>query len=155
MPLHILYDFNYLARDDARVTKRQSIGRAIYNEFETFREMIAWGELITHGVQKLPQQCVGIFTDPDGGDVLTQLAPVINSLGFKPPIQTGPCCGLYEGTRAALVTSSPPGEETDIHVFHLGGCDAHYLRKVLGEIATETSLEIKINENDPRRLGNS
>ena len=148
LPSHLLYDLEHPARDDARVGKGHVRGRAIYEQFETFREMIAWGEFLTSRVNKLPQRCEGSLVNR-GGDVLALLDPVMKSLGFKTPIPTGPCCALYETTHAAMVTSTTPGNDTEHHGFYLGGSDAGRLRRILGEITTESSLELKIYEWEP------
>lgn len=148
MPLHLLYDFDYPARDDARVTKRHYLGGTVYNQYETFREMIAYGKFWMFRVEKLSQRCFGLFVD-EGGDVLAQLNPLMESLGFRNPIPTGRCCALYEGTEAAMVTSSTPGDEPRIHGFHLGGNDARVVRKILGEIKMETSLKVEVKSWEP------
>lgn len=148
MPLHVLYDFERPARDDARVTKRHAMGGAIHDQFETFREMIAWGKFLTWRVKKLPQRCTGSFVNR-GGDVISLLDPVMKSLGFKTVIPSGPCCALYDATHAAMVSDTTPGGDTDYHGFSLGGSDAGRLRRILGEIATESSLELKVDEWDP------
>jgi len=115
MPLHVLYDFEHPARDDARVTKRHAMGGAIHDQFETFREMIAWGEFWMSRVNKFPQRCMGSLVNR-GGDVVSLLDPVVKSLGFKTPILTGPCCTLYEGAHAAMVTNTTPGDDTEFHI---------------------------------------
>ena len=148
LPLHLLYDFKHPARDDAQVTRGHLMVGAILDQFETFREMIAWGKFLTWRVDKCPQRCEGSLVNR-GGDVLALLDPVMKSLGFKTPIPTGPCCALYETTHAAMVTSTTPGNDTEHHGFYLGGSDAGRLRRILGEITTESSLELKIYEWEP------
>lgn len=148
VPLHVLYDFDHPARDDARITKRLATGGALHNQFETFREMIGWGKFLSYRIMKWPQRCVGLFTDRDG-DVLAQLDPVLKSLAFEAPIPTGRCCAIYDSTRASLVSSSTPGDEPKFHTFELGGRDSGHLRGILGEIATETSLELEIEAWEP------
>lgn len=148
MPLHLLYDFKYPARDDAMVTKRHANGGATYNQFETLREMLAWGELLTRGVDTKPQRCRGLLRSIGGG-VKEELDPVMKSLGFTTPIPTGPCCGLYEADQASMITSTTPGDEPDLHYFRLGGPSAARLRRIIGEIATETSISVKIKEWEP------
>jgi len=149
MPLHVLYDFDHPARDDARVTKRHALGGDVHDQFDTFREMIAWGEVVMRSVEARPQRCLGVFSDVSG-DVLSHLDPVMKSLGFEAPIPTGPRCAVYLSADAGMVTRASAGEEPKHHVFRLGGSDAGRLRRILGEIATETSLELEIDEWDPR-----
>lgn len=149
MPLHVLYDFDHPARDDARVTKRHAMGGDVHDQFDSFREMIAWGKVLTYDLQARPQQCVGMLSD-SGGDVLSHLGSVMKSLGFESPVPTGPRCGIYLRADASMVTSASVGEEPKFHAFRLGGADAPQLRRILGEIATETSLELEIDEWNPR-----
>ena len=127
-----------------------AIGGPSSVRFETFREMIAWGVLQTY-TKKFPTYCRGLFRDP-GEDISSQLLPVMSNLGFRSPIATGPCCTLFKGNDITMVTFCSPTESHGRHAFHLGGSNKKKLRSILGEIATETSLEIKIRENDPRRL---
>ena len=48
-----------------------------------------------------------------------------------------------------MVTKCTVGEAPRMHYFNLGGPDAGRLRRILGEIATETSLEVEIDEWEP------
>jgi hypothetical protein len=149
MPLHLLYDFDHPVRDDARVTKRLAEGGASHDQFETLRELLAWGKLLVHRVETLPQRCVGLLTDRDG-DVLARLDPVMKSLGFEAPVPTGPRCAVYDSSHSAMVTRRTPGEEPKYHVFRAGSSDAGRLRRILGEITSSTSLELEIDEWQPR-----
>lgn len=146
--LHVHYDFDYPDRDDARVVKRSALGGAIYPEFETFREKLAWGKFLRYRVEKYPQLCMG-FLKSQGNDVLSYLNPVLASMGFTVPIPTGKCCALYQRANAAMVTSCAPNDAPKRHIFRLGGSDAAALRKILGVVATETSLEVKIKSWTP------
>jgi hypothetical protein len=148
MPLHLLYDFDHPVRDDALVTKRHANGGATYDRFETFREMLAWGKMLSRSVKARAQRCQGLLYNV-GGNVKDDLDPVMSSLGFTTPIPTGPYCGLYEGDQASMITRTTPGDEPDLHYFNLGGPSAGRLRRILGEIATETSIEVKIKEWEP------
>ena len=150
MPLHVLYDFDHLARDDARVTKRHAMGGAIHNQFETFREMLAWGKCLTYCINTFPVRCIGLLQD-SGGDVLSRLDPLMKSLNFASPIPTGPCCSIYLRDDAGMVTSSTPGDPAEFHYFHLGGWDAQRLRRILGFIQTETSIELEVEKWEPDR----
>lgn len=148
MPLHVLYDFEYPARDDARVIKRHAMGGAAYGQFDTFREMIAWGEVYDHGVRTHPQRCVGMFKD-SGGHVRSHLDPVMRSLGFEMPVAAGPRCAIYLRSDAAMVTRASLDNEPRRHVFRLGAADQGRIRRILGEVTSETSLELVIDEWDP------
>ena len=61
MPLHLFYDFDHPARDDARVISMDFEGGPIYDQFDTFREMLVWGQFITWRIHRLPQSCNGLF----------------------------------------------------------------------------------------------
>lgn len=150
MPLHLLYDFDYPARDDARVVTMEALDTEMYIRFDTFREMIAWGEFLRLRVRRTPQQCRGLFEDP-GEDVLMQLQPAMARLGFEAPapVPTGPRCALYEAAAASMVTSATPDDAPRIHIFRIGADNAGTIRRVLGEIAAETALEVKIKEWTP------
>ncbi|MDC0719157.1 SMI1/KNR4 family protein [Nannocystis bainbridge] len=145
MPLHVFYDLDCLARDDARVTKNHVLGGEFHHQFETLREMFAWGNVLALHVEELGQRCVGNFYDPEG-DVLARLVPVLTNLGFASPIATGSHCGLFRGPRGAVVTRATPGLETDIHTFRMGAADAGGLRRILGAIACETALKVNVRE---------
>jgi hypothetical protein len=149
MPLHKFYDFEYPSDDDARVVLRHAMGGTAYDQFDTFREMLAWHALLILRVEKFPQRCSGLFTDDDSEDVLGRLGPVMESLGFEIPLKTGAGCGLFDGPEAAMVTSSTPTESNDMHGFVLGGKDVAHLRHILGEIAIRTSFELTMDEWDP------
>lgn len=149
LPKHQFYDFNYPVRDDARVVEGEDLEDELNDQFETFREMLAWGILVEHRIWKFPQRCKGFLTSKDG-DVLDKLDPLMSKLEFTTPIQTGSCCALYEERNVVLTTSSNPSDYTpDRRLFSLGGSDVRVLRCLLGEISTNTSLEVEINKWEP------
>ncbi|HYO59403.1 MAG TPA: SMI1/KNR4 family protein [Archangium sp.] len=146
MPLHVFYDFDAPAREDALVTERDARGGELYDRFETLREMLAWGALLRFRVNKMPQKCEGILSSDDP-DLLSHLEPLMSSLGFTKPISTGPRCGLYERHDAVMICNRTPREELlGNQAFRLGGRDAGVLRKILGRITTESSLEVEVDE---------
>ncbi len=149
-PLNVYYDFDHPARDDARITRRDEEGGQDFIAFETFREMIGWHTMLKHSVEKFPAMCDGTLSDHSGGNVFKKFDPVMASLGFKnPAIPTGPFCGMYEGSEAAMVTLGAmefEDEEPDGFAFTLGGVDAPCLRRILGEIATKTDLVLKVED---------
>lgn len=145
MPLHLFYDFDNQARDDARVSSIHSMGGPTHPQFDTFREMIAWGELCSW-IKSRPQTCAGSF-DGHGDDVFAQLDSALMSFGFTKPIATGSNCGLYEYRDAAVSVSATPGDPPGrYHFFHFGASNTGLVRRLLGVIANETSLEVKIKE---------
>lgn len=149
MPLHLFYDFDHPARDDARVTLIHAMGGARHAQFDTLREMLAWGGLSTLGIGKLPQVCRGSLRG-ESGAVLSQLDAVMFPLGFKKPIPTGVNCGLYERGDASLSASATPRDPPDhLHFFNFGAADAGTLRRILGVIANESSLEVTIKSWTP------
>ena len=78
-------------------------------QFETLREMLAWGELWTQRVEHAPQQLRGSLRAPDA-DLHGRLGTALRALGFDTPVETGAFCGLYERADAVLICSS-----TDTH----------------------------------------
>ncbi|MEE9356152.1 MAG: hypothetical protein V3U75_11235 [Methylococcaceae bacterium] len=154
--LNMYYDLGHLARDDARVTKRAGDGGDDFKQFETFREMIAWRTMLFHCVEKFAKTCEGTLYDDSGENIFLKFGPLMTRLGFtKSPVPTGPFCGLYEGSEAAMVTLDLidfDTDESDGFAFTLGGMDANCLRRILGEIATVEDFVLEVDD-DPHRLG--
>lgn len=149
MPLHVFYDFDATAREDALVTSREDLEGGLHDKFETLREMLAWGALFRFRFSKMPQKCEGTFCE-DHPDLLSLVDPVMSSLGFTKPISTGPFCGLYERPDAVMLCQGTPRQGFDnVRTFMFGGSNAGALRKMLGKLATETSLEVEVNEWTP------
>jgi hypothetical protein len=149
MPLHVFYDLDFPVRADARVTKRHALGGDLHDQFETLREMLAWGALLNFRVGKMPQRCRALLTGDDP-DILSHLDPVMEGFGFTRPVPTGPCCGLYERPDAVMACNKTPRDEPEaIMVLKLGGRDSGTLRRILGAIAAESSLRLKVREWDP------
>ncbi len=74
----------------------------------------------------------------------------MSRLDFTRPISTGPCCGLFERDDAAMLCMGTPKQDFDkVRSFKFSGITAGVLRKVLGEIAAATSLEIDVREWGP------
>jgi hypothetical protein len=149
IPLHFFYDLDLPARADAKVTRRHARGGERHDQYETFRELLAYGALLNFRVGRMPQRCRALLMGDDP-DILSHLDPVMDSLGFTRPVLTGPCCGLYERHDAAMVCSKIPRDEPEaVMVFRLGGSDSGTLRRILGEIATKSSLRLEVREWDP------
>ncbi len=149
MPLHVLYDFEHPARDDARITRRHAQGGGFHNQFATFREMIAYGEVSVRSVKTRAQRCEGVFIDRESRNVCALLEPVMRSLGFDLPVATGEHCGIYSRFDAAMIMLAPLDRDPWMQVFRLGASDQGRIRRILGEIATETSLEIEVDKWEP------
>jgi hypothetical protein len=145
--LDLLYDFAFPAREDARVVQMEDLDGEDYPQFETFREMFAWGQLARRRVIRASQVCEGVFID-DENDVLARLNPLMDSLGMQLPerIQTGSHCALYERADAAMVTRATLDAPPHVHAFTFGGTDARVLRRILGEVATQTTLRVQVTE---------
>jgi hypothetical protein len=148
-PKHLFYDLEHPERNDARVVKRYAAGGELSKQFETLREMIAWGQFLRYGLSQFAQCCRGIFTD-ERADVLAHLDPVMARLGFSIPVTMGPFCRIYEGPEMALISSAEPSDRpVKYHYFRVGGANAGAIRKLFGAIATETSIEVTESEWKP------
>lgn len=147
--LHYFYDLERAARDDAAVVRMAMDGGEVYDEFETFREMLAWRALIEHRVYRAPQTCRGVFDDDDC-DANAKLDPVMSRLGFTSPVETGRFCRVYERDGAVMACSTTPREvPEEFSFFDLAGPDTATLRSVLGAIAVETSLTVEVQAWKP------
>jgi hypothetical protein len=146
MPLHLFYDFSAPRRDDALVTKRDAQGGELYDMFETLREKLAWGALFSYRVSVMPQQCKGLL-EGDDPDFLSRLDPVMSGLGFTQPVPTGRICRLYERSDAAMLCDGVPRAAIGNRVtFTLGGSNAEAIRRILGEVSTESSLKVLVRK---------
>lgn len=79
LPLHVFYDLELPARADARVTKRGADDDDRHDQFETFREMLAYGALLSFRIGRMQQRCRAMLWS-DEPDILSQLNPVMDSL---------------------------------------------------------------------------
>jgi hypothetical protein len=151
MPTSLFYDLEDTARGDALVAAKEEGANEydLYERFETLREMLAWSALSRFRLDKMPQRCGGTFSGDEPG-ILSLVEPVMSSLGFKQSISTGPHCGLYERADAAMICKGMPRRRPDrVRSFELGGSDAGALRKILGEIAAVSSLQVEVDEWTP------
>ncbi|MCP3142111.1 SMI1/KNR4 family protein [Pyxidicoccus xibeiensis] len=149
MPLHLFYDFKAPARDDALVTKRDALGGELYDMFETLREKLAWDALFSYRVSDMPQQCGGLL-EGDEADFLSHLDPVMSGLGFTQPVLTGSLCRLYERSDAAMLCDGVPRARVGNRVaFTLGGSNAETLRRILGAVSMESSLNVLVRKWEP------
>jgi hypothetical protein len=143
-PLHYFYDLDRPARGDAFVVRMLTPRDESHAQFETFREMLAWGELWTQRIQNAPQRSSGTFSAPNGS-LYAELTPLLEQLGFDAPIATGEFCGLYERQDATLICSGTPGDLPYRQAFHLGGRDSATLGQILSAIASEPKLGVLLS----------
>jgi len=81
-------------------------------------------------------------------DFTAQLQPLLMRLGFVQPVQTGVVCGLYDRRDATLIYSGSPSERSAMRTFDIGCDDEGTLRRLLGAIGTETTIEIDLDPED-------
>jgi hypothetical protein len=143
-PLHYFYDLDRPARGDAFVVRMLTPHDESHAQFETFREMLGWGELWAQRIQNAPQRCSGSLRVPSGSPY-PALTPLLGQLGFEAPIETGDFCGLYERGDATFICSGTPGEPPHTQAFHLGGRDAATLGQILHAIASEPKLGVLLS----------
>jgi len=141
MPLHYFYDLDQPLRGDALVVRMLTPRDEAHEQFETFREMLAWGELWSQRVERAPQQCGGTLRAD--AELQTRLEPVMRRLGFDAPIETGVYAGLYERKDAALICSGTPKDPPHAQSFALGGRDAVTLTQILSELSSVAKVEVK------------
>jgi hypothetical protein len=140
-PLHYFYDLDRPARGDALVVRMLTPRDEQHPQFESLREMLAWGELWTQRVEHAAQQCRGMLRAADA-DLHGRLAPVLRGLGFGAPVETGPFCGLYERGDATIVCSADPDATSGTQSFGIGAGDGGQLALVLSAVANEGSIEV-------------
>jgi hypothetical protein len=149
MPELLFYDLDAPCRDDAMVLTRAEGGGPMRRGWQTLREKLAWGMLRKHRVTRCAQRCEGSFAI-DGANVRAHLDPVMAGLGFTSPIPTGEHCALFEREDAAMACLEPiEDSQGDLLFFQLGGPEAGTLRRMLGELATKTPLEVRIDRWRP------
>jgi hypothetical protein len=143
------YDLDDPDRDDASVLIGRGFGGHLDRTYETFREMFAQSNLIAFRIRESPRYCRGSFTDPDQ-DVSTKLERIMVELGFASVVPTGAFCKVLERADSAMVGWRSPSEDRrHLMFFNLGGEDEPAVRRLLGEIATATAFEIKIDQWGP------
>ena len=147
-PLHYFYDLETRARGDALVVRMLTPADETHEQFETLREMLAWGELYTNRVAAAPQQCRGSVRHA-GGALQERLEPVLHRLGFTSPIETGPVCGLYERADATLLCTGTPRDIPSVQTFSLAGHDAPSLAQILNALPEGDGLELDISAWSP------
>src|SRR4051794_10261225 len=147
LPMHFYYDLDLPARDDARVARLVAPDGDRSDRFETFREQLAWTTLSSYRVDPRTVARAGLLIGEDD-DFTAQLQPLLMRLGFVQPVQTGVVCGLYDRRDATLIYSGSPSERSAMRTFDIGCDDEGTLRRLLGAIGTETTIEIDLDPED-------
>jgi len=146
MPLHLFYDFDYPTDDDARVVSMGFDGELLYEQFDTFREMLVWGQFGAWRINRLPQSCVGLF-ERQSDQGLNDLDRAMQRLGFLKPVPMGSNCAVYERPDAGMSAMATVREPPSPYVFfRVGANDVGTIRRILGELGNEMSVELKIKE---------
>jgi hypothetical protein len=146
MPMHVFYDLRKPARNDARVCSAPADGGYLQIEFETRREAMAWSLLLRTKISRSARQCKGTFSD-SSCNIIPKLTPALANQDFTSPIQTGLFCAIFERSDATLIAMAPPHDDRPPHLyFQIGANNEHTIRGLLGSIATDTSLEVKIRK---------
>lgn len=149
MPLHLFYDFDHPATEDARVVSMDFKGGLLNEDFDAFREMVAWGQFTNLRISRMVQSCAGLF-DREGDQTLSRLDVVMKKLGFSKPVPMGPNCAVYDRQDAGMSASTTLGEpQSNYFSFHFGAPDAGTIRRLLGVISSEMSLQLEIDEWKP------
>lgn len=149
MPMLVFLDLDQPMRDDALVISRPADGMVWDRDFETLREELAYTMLARLRVNPALQRCEGQLTG-DGVEVMEELAPALELLGFSQPIPTGRYCGVFEREDVALVcTVGPEPDNAGLSFFRIGGPDMATLRELLGAVGSETSLSVVVRRWDP------
>ena len=143
VPMHTWYDLDHPSRGDALVLS-QAIGDPLVQpDFETFREMLAWKAMLNFKVHMLPTRCEGSFKS-DGADVSVELGRAMERLGFEQPIPTGPFCGIFDRSDAAMTCNVTPRSTPErLIFFDLAGDNVGTLRRILGVIAKDLEVEVE------------
>jgi hypothetical protein len=148
MQFHVFYDLDRPARVDCMVVQME-LGSPPEAVYETFREMIGYGNFTNRVVRSMPQACRGLVSVTDG-PVRPHVDTVMKDLGFSDLLPSGLFCALYERGNLALSFTAMPDMPPTMLVFHLGGPDEGTLRRVLGSFAVSGYLEVEIREWKPR-----
>ena len=148
MPVHIFYDLDRPARDDCMVGQSEIEDVDLQLTFETFREMLGWGQFTNRVVRRRPQVCSGTVSVPDG-PVRPHVDAVMTNLGFSDLLPSGHFCALYERANISMSLAGAPDMAPRLSVFNLGGPDEGEVRRVLGSLAVAPGLEVKVTEWKP------
>jgi hypothetical protein len=147
MQFHIFYDLDRPARGDCMAVQME-LGSSPQPVYETFREMIAWGNFTNRLIRKLPQVCSGLVSVSDG-PVRPHVDAIMKDLGFSDLLPSGPFCSLHEHGDVAMSYMGAPHMAPRMLVFTLGGPDPGTLRRILGSFTVSGNLEIDVKEWKP------
>lgn len=147
MPRLDFLDLDQPVRDDARLITRMVDSDVFDEDFETFREALAFGFMLRAGVRAMPQRCWGSFSS----DALAEpIEDALVALGWTSQLTTGPHCGLFFRGEAKLALSSQMGDDAlPFTYFRVGAADEIEIRSALGEVGQRTDTEIRVFEWDP------
>ena len=150
MPLHVFYDFDHSSEDDARVVTMDLTGGPFHVQFDTFREMLVWGETYNSRILKALQSCFGSIRGA-GEPIVSRLDPLMAGLGFVKPISTGVNCAIYDRQDAAMLVRATPRDPLEqLHFFYLSAANPGAIRRILGSVINASDLEVKVREWTPR-----
>ncbi len=140
------YDLDKPVRDDALVLVGPLDDTEADPLFETLREEIAYSAALVFSVVAASHYCEGEFRGNED-TVSSQLDAALASLGFTPPVASQRYCKVMETRDTTLVCTMPPNAtDKGLFFFRLGGSNLAALRRILGEIADSTPIEVKIDD---------
>ncbi|MCY0991085.1 SMI1/KNR4 family protein [Nannocystis sp. ILAH1] len=144
------YDLESPVRGDAGIVMVDADGDVVTRMYETFREMISFGNFLQFRLPRTAQRCDGWLEVSGGKTVSTELAPVLTARGFSEPVATGPYVGIFDRDDAALVCKTRnPANPLGVEHFTLGGPSVAALRRILGEVTIRSSIEVKVHSWRP------
>jgi hypothetical protein len=143
---HPFYELYRPLRDDCLVGTKELDEPHIRRQYETFREMIAWGAFFRWRVRKFDHQCLGMAASEDGGAVAGRLKKHMRDIGFSEPVTGGDYFGIFDRADAAMASSAPMSLPPHTFGFTLGGDHVASMRRVLGELGLGTGLKISVDE---------
>jgi hypothetical protein len=148
MPVHIFYDLDRPARGDCMVGQMEFGDSVPQVTFETFREMIGWGNFTNRSVRMKPQVCSGLMSVADGL-VRPHVDEVMKDLGFSNLLPSGPFCSLHERGDVTMSYTGAPRLAPKMLVFNVGGPDEGTLRRILGAFTVSGYLSVDVDEWKP------
>lgn len=140
MPLALCYDLTQQSAGDALVLIGRVEREHVY--FDSLRELIAYGIVITHAIDTRAHGWTGTFDGPVD-QVLVHLEPAMVELGFVAPLPTGQRCRIYQREDALLATECHPGlMSTARWKVHVYAKTAEGGQQVLDELTRRTPLAV-------------
>ncbi|HEX5660063.1 MAG TPA: SMI1/KNR4 family protein [Polyangiales bacterium] len=149
MPLHLWYDLNERTPEDALVVHGDATVAEATRDFSNFAELLVWGKAGKFRVYTRAQACDGSFKD-DAYEPFVCLDPVMKQLGFHQPVAMQGRCRVYEREDATMICKGSLDDERDkFRFYRLGAPDEATIRSILGTIARETRLLVKLDAWEP------